>query len=194
VAAGTLFALIEFGVIEGPGPPAGIPDDYAINLGYFLADQRVVFPYEIAAAVLFSLGFIALAGIGVGLRGLEGPRNPMGTVTAGSFGFAAGIGVISQLAYIGAKRVAIDPAICQCKWGPEQTISQHRALEMAGGASDWLLAGALLLAGLGMLAIPSLVSRSRVLSRSWAQVSQVLGVCSSSGSSGSCSRSTSCSS
>lgn len=176
VAGGVLFALIEFGVIEGPGPPAGIPDDYPTNLGYFLADQRVVFPYETAAAVLFSVGFIALAGIGIGLRSLAGPRDPMGTITAGCFAFAAGLGVISQLGYIGAKRVAIDPAICQCKYGPEQTISQHRALEMAGGASDWLLAGALLLAALGMLAIPAVATRSRLLSRTWARSSQALAV------------------
>ncbi|HET9671458.1 MAG TPA: hypothetical protein VFQ40_01250, partial [Actinomycetota bacterium] len=106
IVAGVLFALIEFGVIEGPGPPAGIPDDYPTNLGYFLADQRVVFPYETAAAVLFSLGFIALAGIGIGLRSLAGPGDLAGTATAGSFAFAAGLGVISQLGYIGATRVA----------------------------------------------------------------------------------------
>jgi hypothetical protein len=176
VLAGILFVLVESGVIEGPGAPPGIPNDYPTRLGYFLADQRVIFPYETAAAVLFSLGFIALAGIGVGLRGVAGPRDPMGTITAGCFGFAAGIGVISQLAYVGAKRVAIDPAVCECKYAPEQTISQDRALEMIGGASDWLLAGALLLAALGMLTIPSLVSRSRSLSRLWAQVSQVLGI------------------
>ncbi len=34
--------------------------------------------------------------------------------------FTAGIGVISQLAYIGAKRVAIDPAICECKYAPDR--------------------------------------------------------------------------
>ena len=176
VLAGILFILVEAGVVEGPGPPPGIPNDYPTNLGYFLADERVVFPYEVAAGILFSLGFIALAGIGVGLRGIAGPRDPMGTITAGCFGLAAGLGVISQLILIGAKRVAIDPAICECKYAAEQTISQHRTLEMIGGASDWLLAGALLLAGLGMLAIPSLVARSRLLTRSWGQVSQVLGI------------------
>ncbi len=47
---------------------------------------------------------------------------------------------------------------------------------MIGGASAWLLVGALLLASLGMLVIPSLVSGSRLLSRPWGQISQVLGV------------------
>ena len=60
--------------------------------------------------------------------------------------------------FIGAKRVAIDPAVCECKWAPEQMIGQDRTLEMIYGVQDWLIAGALLLAGLGMLAIPSLVA------------------------------------
>jgi hypothetical protein len=75
VIAGILFGLVEFGVIEGPGPPRGIPNEYPTHLGYLFADERVVFPYEIAGAVLFSLGFLAFASIGLGLRNLVGPRD-----------------------------------------------------------------------------------------------------------------------
>ena len=78
--------------------------------------------------------------------------------------------------FIGAKRVAIDPAVCECKWAPEQMISQDRTLEMIYGVQDWLIAGALLLAGLGMLAIPSLVARSGVLSVAWGRFSQFLSI------------------
>jgi hypothetical protein len=176
VVAGILFALVEFGVIEGPGAPAGIPNDYPTHLGFYFADQRVVFPYEIAGAVLFSIGFLAFAGIGLGLRSMVPARDPMGTMVAWSFAFAAGLLVVSQLVFVGAKRVAIDPAVCECKYAPEQLISQDRTLEMIYGVNDWLVAGALLLAGLGMLAIPSLVARSGVLSTAWGRASQLLSI------------------
>ncbi len=176
VAAGILFFLIEFDVIQGPGAPPGTPNDYPTQLGYFFADQRAIFPYEVAATALFALGFFAFAGVGLGLRSLVGRRDPIGTVVAACFGFAGGIGSISQLIFVGAKRVAIDPSVCECKYAPEQLISQDRALEMVVGAMDWLLAGALLLAALGLLAMPVLASRSGVLSASWARASQVLAV------------------
>jgi hypothetical protein len=176
VVAGILFALVEFGLIEGPGPPRGIPNDYPTNLGYYFADQRVVFPYEVAGAVLFSLGFLAFACIGLGLKYMTPARDPSGAIVAGAFAFAAGLLVVSQLIFIGAKRVAIDPAVCECKWAPEQMISQDRALEMIYGVQDWLIAGALLLAGLGMLVIPSLATRSGVLSTAWGRFSQLLSI------------------
>jgi hypothetical protein len=176
VAAGILFALVEFGVIEGPGEPAGLPNDYVIHLGYYFADQRAVFPYEVAGAALFSLGFLAFAGIGLGLKSLVPPRDPIGTIVAGAFVFSAGLLVVSQLAFVGAKRVAIDPSVCECKYAPEQMISQDRTLEMIYGVNDWLIAGALLLAGLGMLLIPSLVARSEALSTGWARASQLLSI------------------
>jgi hypothetical protein len=176
VAAGILLFLIEFDVIHGPGTPPGTPNDYPIHLSYFFADQRVVFPYEVAGSTLFAIGFLAFAGVGLGLRRLSGSRDPIGTLVAACFGFAGGIGAISQLIFVGAKRVAIDPAVCECKYAPEQLISQDRALEMILGATDWLLAGALLLAALGLLAIPSLASRSNLLSTGWARASQVLAI------------------
>lgn len=176
VGAGILFFLIEFDVIQGPGAPPGTPNDYPTQLGYFFADQRVIFPYEVAASALFALGFLAFAGVGLGLRSLVRSRDPIGTVVAASFGFAGGIGAISQLIFVGVKRVAIDPSVCECKYAPEQMISQDRALEMVVGAMDWLLAGALLLTALGLLATPSLASRSRLLSTGWARASQVLAI------------------
>ena len=174
VLAGILFFLIEFGVIEGPGMPPGTPNDYPTHLGYSFADERVIFPYEVAGSALFALGFLVLAGLGFALRGFVGSRDPIGTIVAACFGFAGGIGAISQLIFIGAKRVAIDPAVCECKYAPEQLISQDRALEMIVGATDWLLAGALLLAAFGLLAIPILTSRSHLLSTTWGRASQVL--------------------
>jgi len=176
VGAGILFFLVEFGAIEGPGPPAGLPSDYVLNLGYYFADQRAVFPYEVAGAVLFSLGFLAFAGIGLGLKSMTPPRAPIGTIVAGSFAFSAGLLVVSQMAFVGAKRVAIDPSVCECKYAPEQMISQDRALEMIYGVNDWLIAGALLFAGLGMLAIPNLVAQSGVLSMAWGRASQLLSI------------------
>ena len=174
MVAGILFALVEFGVIEGPGPPRGLPNDYPLHLGYYFADQRVVFPYEVAGAVLFSLGFLAFACIGLGLKSMTPERDPSGAIVAGAFAFAAGLLVVSQLIFIGAKRVAIDPHVCECKWAPEQMIAQDRTLQMIYGVQDWLIAGALLLAGLGMLAIPSLVARSGVLSMAWGRACQLL--------------------
>jgi hypothetical protein len=176
VAAGILFVLVEFEVIDVPGTPPGIPNDFPVRLGYYFADQRVIFPYEVAGSILFALGFLAFAAIGLGLRSLTPHRDPIGTIVATSFGFSGALLVISQLMYVGAKRIAIDPEVCQCEYAAEQLISQDRTLEMVIGIGDWLIAGALLLAGLGMLAIPSLVGRSGVLSRSWARASQALAV------------------
>ena len=176
VVAGILFSLVEFGAIEGPGEPAGIPNDYPTHLGYYFADQRVVFPYEVAGAILFSLGFLAIAVIGFGLKKMTPATDPSGTLVAGSFAFAAGLLTVSQLAFIGAKRVAIDPDVCECKYAPEQMISQDRTLEMIYGMNDWLIAGALLLAGLGLLAAPRLAARSGFLSPAWGRASQLLSI------------------
>jgi hypothetical protein len=176
VAAGILFILVEFEVIEVPGVPPGLPNDYPTRLGYYFADQRVIFPYEVAGSILFALGFLAFAAIGLGLRSLTPHRDPIGTIVATSFGFSAALLVISQLMYVGAKRLAIDPDVCQCEYAPEQLISQDRTLEMVVGIGDWLIAGSLLIAGLGMLAIPAVVARSRVLSSAWGRVSQALAI------------------
>jgi hypothetical protein len=163
-------------VIDVPGIPPGLPNDFPVRLGYYFADQRVIFPYEVAGSILFALGFLAFAAIGLGLRSLTPHRDPIGTIVATSFGFSGALLVISQLMYVGAKRIAIDPEVCQCEYAPEQLISQDRTLEMVIGIGDWLIAGALLLAGLGMLAIPALVARSRVLSPVWGRVSQALAI------------------
>jgi hypothetical protein len=176
VAGGVLFILLELEIVQGPGPPPGIPNDYPTRLGYYFADQRAIFGYEIAAGLLFSLGFLALGGVGLGLRGLTPQRDPAGTLVATCFGISGGLLIVSQLMYLGAKRVAIDPAICECKYAPEQLISQDRTLDMVMGMQDWLVAGSLLLAGLGMLAIPSVAARSRILSATWARASQILAV------------------
>jgi hypothetical protein len=176
VIAGILFGLVQFGAIEGPGPPPGVPNEYPTQLGYFFADERVVFPYEVAGALLFSLGFLAFAAIGLGLRNLTGTRDPIGTIVAACFAFAAGLLVVSQLIFIGAKQVAIDKALCDCRWATEQVISQHRTLEMVYGINEWLVAGSLFLAGLGMLAIPALVTRQPPLPIAWARASQALAV------------------
>lgn len=176
VIAGILVGLVEFGVIEGPGPPPGVPNEYPTQLGYFFADERVVFPYQVAGAVLYSLGFLAFAAIGLGLKNLVGSRDTTGTIVAACFAFSAGLLVVSQLIFVGAKQVAIDEEQCDCRWATEQVISQHRALEMVYGINDWLLAGSLTLAGLGMLAIPALVRRRPSLSMAWARASQALAV------------------
>jgi hypothetical protein len=176
VIAGILLSLVEFGAIEGPGAPAGTPNDYTIHLGYYFADQRVVFPYEVGGAVFYSLGFLAFALVGLGLKNMMPVGEPGGTMVAGAFAFSAGLLVVSQLAFIGAKRVAIDPAVCECKYAPEQLISQDRTLDMIYGVNDWLIAGALLLAGLGMLAIPRVVARSAVLSTAWGRASRILSI------------------
>lgn len=174
-AAGILFVLVEFDIIDVPGLPAGIGNDYPVRLGYFFADQRVLFPYEVAGSILFAFGFLAFAAIGLALRSLTSQRDPIGTIVATSFGFAGGLLVISQLMYVGAKRVAIDPDVCQCEYAPEQLISQDRTLEMVVGIGDWFIAGALLLAGLGMLAMPALALRAG-LSPTWGRASQAIAV------------------
>lgn len=176
VSAGILLVIIETGVVEGPGAPPGAPDDLPTRIGYFFADERERFPYEIAAGVLFSAGFLAFAAIGVALRSAFARRDSTGTVIATSFVASAVLLTISQLMYLGAKEVAIDPAICQCPFAPEQLIAQQRALDMVGGAANWIGAGALLLAGLGMFSIPIITARSGAVSASWALTSRALAV------------------
>lgn len=176
LVAGVLFALVEFGVVEGSGPPADAPNDYPIQLGFYFADQQVIFPYQIAGGLLFSLGFLAFALIGLGLRSLSGRPNPLGTIVAACFAFGAGLLVVSQLIFIGAKRVAIDTFLCDCRWATEQLISQDRALAMVESVNEWLIAGSLLLTGLGMLSLPALAARTPMLTAAWARASQMLGV------------------
>jgi hypothetical protein len=112
--------------------------------------------------------------VAVILRRLFGRDDVKSSMASASLGIGAGIAAASQLAFIGAKQIAIDPNFCQCEHAPEQIISQSRALDMAEAAQAWLVVGFLVLGAVGLLLFAGANRDRRLLPPSWGYVSQVL--------------------
>jgi hypothetical protein len=88
----------------------------------------------------------------------------MGTLAVG---VGAGIGATSQLLFIGAKEVGIDPHYCDCVRAAEQIISRGQALGMIDNAQQWLVAAFLVLASAGLFLIWRVASDRGLFSSAW---------------------------
>jgi hypothetical protein len=96
--------------------------------------------------------------------GRDDPWMLLGTLAVG---VGAGIGAVSQLFYLGAKEVAIDPHYCDCARAAEQIIGRGQALDMIDNAQRWLLVGTLVLASAGLFLIWRGASNRGLFSPTW---------------------------
>jgi drug/metabolite transporter (DMT)-like permease len=173
LAATAVLLLLEFNVTASePASPPG--NDLVSETVAFFKDQQARWPQELAVTLLFALGFFLLIGLAVILRRLFGKDDVRSSMAAASLGIGAGIAAASQLAFIGAKRIAIDPNFCQCEYAPEQIISQSRALDMAESAQAWLVVGFLVLGAAGLFLFAGANRDRRLFPPSWSYVSQAL--------------------
>ena len=156
-AATVLQALLEFDVLGEP-PVGGIDFVDEVLAGFAWEQER--WPVEFAATVLFAAGFASLAGLGLLLARLapsDDARRPL--IQAAYLG-AGGIGVASQLLWLGVKPVASSPELCECGLRTEEVMSRVMILNVAENVQLWMAIGAVVLAAIGALLVAPLGRRA----------------------------------
>lgn len=136
--------------VPGYGIPEGTPLPDALFKDFEF--MRGAFPQEIAYALLFSLGFLAVAMLGPILRDVFGRRDPRVTRMTVLFLVAGTIGMVSQLIYLAGKDVAIVPYYCDCDYLAPQLISRGAVLDAVVGIQAWMTDAFSVLFAIGLLA------------------------------------------
>jgi hypothetical protein len=159
--------------ITAPAPktPAGaqLPDIIFAN---FEATQAAWLQL-VVSAVLFSIGFLAIAVLGPTLRGLLDRTDPRATRLAVFFLVAGIIGILSQVIYLAAQDVAAQPQYCQCDYAAPELISRGTVLDVLSGVQGWLVDTFSMLFAIGLFALASL-ARNAAWPTSLVRTSQVL--------------------
>lgn len=174
-AAGVITTLLEFDITASP-PRETPPNDLVEGTLAFFQNESDRWPQQLTAGILFTIGFLALIGLVVLLRRVvsrDDPRMMLGTLAVGT---GAGIGAASQLLFIGAKEVGIDPHYCDCARAAEQIISRGQTLGMIENAQTWLVVGFLGLAGAGLFFIWRATASRGIFSPAWRGVTLVLAI------------------
>lgn len=174
-AAGVITTLLEFDITASP-PRETPPNDLVEGTLAFFQNESDRWPQELAATLLFAMGFLALIGLVVLLRravSREDPRMMLGTLAIGT---GAGIGAASQLLFIGAKEVGIDPQYCDCARAAEQIISRGQTLGMIENAQSWLIVGFFVLASAGLFLIWRVTTGRELFSPMWRGVTLLLAI------------------
>lgn len=129
-------------------------------------------PIFLAANGFLAVGFLVLIALGLVLAARvprdDGRRHLLlwTLVTAGLLG-AAG-----QLVLLGAVRTSIAIPYCDCGFKNEEIVSQVWAEMVVGGAVQWLVYGASILAAAGLI-VAARVYGGRAMPESWAWLSYV---------------------
>lgn len=141
-------------------PPVLPPNLNMVDMRLGQQDYRVaIWPIYFLGNLSFGLGFIALAGLGLALAAWLATGDPQRVVIQMTLGVAGILGVVGQLILIGATQATIDIAYCDCGFKETEVVSQIWAQMLANGASNWLINGAGVLAGIGVLAVASAFGR-----------------------------------
>jgi hypothetical protein len=119
--------------------------------------RQAVWPLFLGENLLFAIGFAAMIPFAamIGSRSREagaGRWTAVGLLLVGGI-----LGAVGSLMLIGVVDVTIATPYCDCGFKDTEVVSQFWALSLANGAHDWLLRGALVAAGVGLLASLSLL-------------------------------------
>ena len=150
VAAAVLQTLINFELL-GPHPVGGVDFIDEVLSGFAWEQER--WPVEFAATALFAAGFVALGGLGTLLAGLAARDDARRSLVRAAFLGAGGLGLASQLLWLGVKPIAANPQLCECGLRAEEIMSRLMILNVAGDTQIWMAIGATLLAAIGALLI-----------------------------------------
>lgn len=142
--------------ITAPAPDiaddADLPDIIFANF----AAARDAWPQDLGSALLFALGFLAIAALGPILRAVMDRSDPRATRVAVLFLVAGTIGILSQVVYIGGKEVATAPYYCDCDYLAEQLVSRGTVLDVIVGIQGWMVDTFSVVFAFGLLAAGSL--------------------------------------
>jgi hypothetical protein len=114
-----------------------------------------IWPIFFLSNLLIGVAFVALSGLGLALVRWLATDDPRRVIIVTSLGVAGVLGAVGQLILIGAAQVTVDLAYCDCGFKETEVVSQIWAQMLAEGASSWLVNGAAVLAGIGVLAVDS---------------------------------------
>jgi hypothetical protein len=151
---GTALQLVDtFNLYVSP------PDTPAANM----VDQRLaaqdyrvaIWPVFFLNNFVFGVAFVAITGLGfASLSSIERGDLRRVAVVLG-LGVGGILGAVGQLILLGATRVTIDIAYCDCGFKETEIVSQIWAQMIANGASEALVDAASLLAAVGVIAVGS---------------------------------------
>jgi hypothetical protein len=149
---GTSFQLVDwFNLYATP------PDTQAANM----VDQRLaaqdyrvaIWPIFFLNNFSFGLAFVAITGLGFALLPSIGSRDLRRVAVILGLGVGGILGAVGQLILLGATRVTIDIAYCDCGFKETEIVSQIWAQMLANGASEALVDAASILAAVGIVAV-----------------------------------------
>jgi hypothetical protein len=169
----TVLQLVIVFELLGPRPGGGVDFIDEVLKGFAWEQER--WPVEFAATALFGLGFVALGALGALLAGLAAPGDARRSLVRAAFLGAAGLGVASQLLWLGVKPIAANPQLCECGLRAEEIMSRLMILNVAGDTQVWLAIGAVLLVAIGSLLIAP-VGRRAGMPTGWAWVPLLIAI------------------
>lgn len=155
VAAALLDIVLGFNILSAP-PVRAEGSDFIDFLEIRFAWDRDRLPLDIASAVLYSLAFLAMAGVGLILGRSSFGAGERGSILATAFLAAGILGAAAQLVYLGAAQLAADPAFCDCGYRAEEVLGRLEALHVAVNQQILLTQVALVAAAVGFFAAASL--------------------------------------
>jgi hypothetical protein len=156
---GTALQLVDqLNLYATPPEPSGTLNMVEFRL--FVQPYRVaIWPIFFLNNLSFGIAFVALAGLGVALASWLASGDQRRIAIATSLAVGGVLGAVGQLILIGATQVTIDTAYCDCGFKETEIVAQIWGQMLVEGASNWLLNGALVLAGIGVLAVDAAFRR-----------------------------------
>lgn len=155
VAAALLDIVLGFNILSAP-PVRAEGSDFIDFLEIRFAWDRDRLPLDIASSLLYSVAFLAMAGIGLILGRSAFGAGERGSILATAFLSAGILGAAAQLVYVGAAQLAADPAFCDCGYRAEEVLGRLEALHVAVNQQLWLTHGAFVAAAVGFFAAAGL--------------------------------------
>lgn len=172
IAATVLQALIIFDVL-GPRPVGGV--DFIDETLSVFAWEQGRWPVEFAATALFAAGFASFGGLGTLLAGLAERGDARRTLVRGAYLGAGGLGLASQLLWLGVKPIATNPQLCECGLRAEEIMSRLMILRVAENTQVWMAIGAILLAAIGAVLVAP-VGRRAGMPMGWVWLSLAIAI------------------
>ena len=172
-------AIIRLGLsFELLGLPE-IPDDadFVDRLLTIYEFQSSVWPLEFTSFVAFSIGFAALAALGVVLRRLASDDDARGGLVMVALLGLGGLGLASQLLQIGSIPFLTSPELCDCGLREHEIMAREVVINTVFGVQLWLVVGALVLAFPGLWLAGSLGADAG-MPQAWRWLSMLIAVAS----------------
>jgi hypothetical protein len=151
---GAVLQLVLAFDLLGP-PPERLPDFIGWTVAYYgwLQSQ---WPVVLAATVAFGIGFAALGLMGPMIGRLADSVDARRSLVSAAFLGAGGIGLASQLLWLGVFPATTSPQYCDCGFMAEEIMSREMIQTAALGVQRWMIVGAVVLLVPGYLAAGTL--------------------------------------